>query len=294
MPASWEAVDPVTPLSARGLSFADMPAEEENAASPANNVDALCDAFASARVQVRSKRAATSSPYARDETPLRRDAMKRSSLRATPAAFAVAPALPDLGTAVFSPNDCLEHGSILHQESPARVTAIRDALSSAEFEALQWYGAEAAPAAPITDVLRVHELAYIEHLRTSAAAAGERAAADVDGGAKLDVDTVLTRGSLQAALVAAGAACAAVDAVMRGESRTALCVVRPPGHHVGYRGAVSAPNFGARPEMCSNGFGLLNTVAIAAAHARAFWGRSGALQVSFLLPLHFTRIMLTI
>ena len=269
---------PATPLSARGLSFADSMAEDENAASPANRVDALCEAFASARVHVRGKRAATSSPFARDETPLRREPMKRSSLRATPAAFTVAPAQIDLGTAVFSPDDCLSHGSLLHQESPARITAIREALSSAEFEALQWHGAAAAPAAPITDVLRVHELAYIEHLRARVAAAGERAAADVDGGAKLDCDTMLTRGSLQAALVAAGAACAAVDAVMRGESRTALCVVRPPGHHVGYRGAVSAPNFGTRPEMCSNGFGLLNTVAIAAAHARAFWGRSGALQ----------------
>ena len=38
-------------------------------------------------------------------------------------------------------------------------------------------------------------------------------------------------GSAEAALRAAGAAVAAVDAVMAGEARTAFSAVRPPGHH---------------------------------------------------------------
>ena len=263
--------------SARGLSFDDA---ENDIASP--NVESLCSAFASsARVSgnSRAKRVAMSSPYAGAGATPHRAAPKRSSLRATPAAFttaaaaeAVAPAIETpLDTAVFSPDDCLDHGSFQHQESPARITAIRAALSGSEFDALRWSSNQTA--APITDVLRVHDLAYVEHVRTACALSTATATTG-----KLDVDTLMTSGSLRAALVAAGAACAAVDAVMRGESRTALCVVRPPGHHVGRSGAVAAPNFSVRPEMCSNGFGVLNTIAIAAAHARGYWGRSGALQ----------------
>jgi acetoin utilization deacetylase AcuC-like enzyme len=50
--------------------------------------------------------------------------------------------------------------------------------------------------------------------------------------------------------LAAGAACDAVDRVLSGEDRTALCIVRPPGHH-------------ALPERAM-GFCLFNSIAIAA------------------------------
>jgi acetoin utilization deacetylase AcuC-like enzyme len=59
--------------------------------------------------------------------------------------------------------------------------------------------------------------------------------------------------SRAAALRAAGAGIAAVDAVMRGDSATAFCAVRPPGHHATAHTAM--------------GFCLLNNIAIAAAHA---------------------------
>jgi acetoin utilization deacetylase AcuC-like enzyme len=55
------------------------------------------------------------------------------------------------------------------------------------------------------------------------------------------------------ALSAAGACCAAVDAVLAGQAKTALCLVRPPGHHATPRRAM--------------GFCLFNNVALAARHA---------------------------
>src|SRR5258708_443372 len=51
------------------------------------------------------------------------------------------------------------------------------------------------------------------------------------GGAHVDPDTVVCPDSLDVALAAAGAACAAVSAVLTGGDPTALCLVRPPGHH---------------------------------------------------------------
>src|SRR3546814_2848048 len=59
--------------------------------------------------------------------------------------------------------------------------------------------------------------------------------------------------TLEAAQAAAGAGIAAVDAIMRGEHRTAFCSVRPPGHH-------------ARPSQAM-GFCFFNNIAIAAAYA---------------------------
>ena len=59
--------------------------------------------------------------------------------------------------------------------------------------------------------------------------------------------------SAEAALRAAGAAVAAVDAVMAGDAKRAFCAVRPPGHHATHDTAM--------------GFCLFNSVAIAAAHA---------------------------
>jgi acetoin utilization deacetylase AcuC-like enzyme len=71
----------------------------------------------------------------------------------------------------------------------------------------------------------------------------------------LDPDTVLSPASAEAALRAAGAAVAAVDAVLGAGERRAFCAVRPPGHHATADTAM--------------GFCLFNGVAVAAAHALA-------------------------
>jgi acetoin utilization deacetylase AcuC-like enzyme len=74
----------------------------------------------------------------------------------------------------------------------------------------------------------------------------------------LDGDTSLSPGSGEAALRAAGAVAAAVDAVAAGESANAFCAVRPPGHH-------------AEPATAM-GFCLFNNVAVGAHQARSAHG----------------------
>jgi acetoin utilization deacetylase AcuC-like enzyme len=73
------------------------------------------------------------------------------------------------------------------------------------------------------------------------------------GGGQIDADTVVSPASFTVGLAAAGACVAAVDAVVAGPDRTALCLVRPPGHH-------------ATPTT-SMGFCLFNNIALAAHHA---------------------------
>src|SRR5207249_3229891 len=75
-----------------------------------------------------------------------------------------------------------------------------------------------------------------------------------EGGGYLDADTIVSPNSYTVALAAAGACTAAVDAVVTGEDRSALCLVRPPGHH-------------ATPTR-SMGFCLFNNIALTANHAR--------------------------
>ena len=83
---------------------------------------------------------------------------------------------------------------------------------------------------------------------------GVRRACLEEGGGHLDEYTPVVRESFEAALWAAGAGIAAVDAVLDGRTDNAFALVRPPGHH-------------AEPAK-SMGFCLFNNVAVAAEHAR--------------------------
>src|SRR5262249_44665046 len=87
------------------------------------------------------------------------------------------------------------------------------------------------------------------------------------GGGHLDPDTVVSPASVEVALAAAGACVAAVDAVLAGTDRTALCLVRPPGHH-------------ATPTH-SMGFCLFNNIPLAPRHARAAHGLDRVLIVDW-------------
>jgi acetoin utilization deacetylase AcuC-like enzyme len=73
------------------------------------------------------------------------------------------------------------------------------------------------------------------------------------GYARLDQDTVISPGSLQAARRAAGAVVKAVDLLMDGTLDNAFCGVRPPGHH-------------AESDRVL-GFCLYNNIAVGAAYA---------------------------
>jgi acetoin utilization deacetylase AcuC-like enzyme len=73
------------------------------------------------------------------------------------------------------------------------------------------------------------------------------------GGGRIEADTTMSRRSYDVAASAAGAAVAAVDAVLERPRRRAVCLVRPPGHHATREGPM--------------GFCLFNNVALAAQRA---------------------------
>ena len=146
-------------------------------------------------------------------------------------------------TLLYTHESCLRHDTGPgHPESPDRLRAILERLKRPDFTALEW---REAPEASLAQIERVHDPDYVRAVL---------ARIPRNGHAALDGDTIVSPGSREAALRAAGAACAAVDAVLTREAGRAFCAVRPPGHH-------------AEPDQAM-GFCLFNNVAVAAAHAR--------------------------
>ena len=99
--------------------------------------------------------------------------------------------------------------------------------------------------ATIDDAARVHDRKYLDHLQMFCQA----------GGGRIDPDTDASLGSWDTAMAAAGAGLATIETLKRGEARSGLVLVRPPGHH-----ALTSH---------SMGFCLLNNIAIAAASLTA-------------------------
>jgi acetoin utilization deacetylase AcuC-like enzyme len=153
----------------------------------------------------------------------------------------------------FTHSACLQHDTgTTHAERPARLEAVTAALREA-FPQVAWFD---APRATRGQLLRVHDDGLLKLVLDT----------PVHTTIALDPDTVLSRGSAEAALRAAGAGVAAIDAVIigaqQGEPRLprAFCAVRPPGHH-------------ATPSVAM-GFCLFNSIAVAAAHALEAHGLS--------------------
>jgi acetoin utilization deacetylase AcuC-like enzyme len=111
-------------------------------------------------------------------------------------------------------------------------------------------------------LLRAHSQNHIDNVLGPLAAEAAREAY-----VHLDPDTVMSAGSAEAALRAAGAVTDAVDLVMAGRLRNAFCAVRPPGHHAERDRAM--------------GFCLFNNVAVGALHARAVHGLQRVAIVDF-------------
>jgi len=128
-----------------------------------------------------------------------------------------------------------------HAERPARLHAVLQALDHDRFAALDRIE---APQAIREQLQRVHSAAHVREILLGA---------PPDDMLALDPDTVMGPGSTEAALRAAGAMVAAVDAVLGGSARRAFCAVRPPGHHATRDQAM--------------GFCLFNNIAVGAAHA---------------------------
>jgi acetoin utilization deacetylase AcuC-like enzyme len=142
-----------------------------------------------------------------------------------------------------------------HPEAPVRLRAILKAVEAADLPCLE---RREAPRATIEQLERVHPAPYPATLL---------ARVPTEGYCRLDPDTAMSPASGEAALRAAGAACAAIDAVLGGEGDMAFCAMRPPGHH-------------AEPDRAM-GFCLFNHVAIGALQARSVHGVGRIAVVDF-------------
>lgn len=146
--------------------------------------------------------------------------------------------------ALYTHASCLQHEpGPGHPESPARLKAVLAALDTDRFAGIDRIE---APRVAREQLLRAHSPGQVEAVFAQAPSEGE---------VRIDADTVMSAGSLEAALRAAGAVCAAVDAVIDARFERAFCAVRPPGHHATHAQAM--------------GFCLFNNVAVGAAHALA-------------------------
>jgi acetoin utilization deacetylase AcuC-like enzyme len=103
-----------------------------------------------------------------------------------------------------------------HPERLERLAAVERGLAGLSVERRE------CPLGDEAEVLRCHPPGYLARVKS---------AVPREGWAQLDGDTYLSRGSYQAALRAVGGICAAVDAVVSGEAKTAFVAGRPPGHH---------------------------------------------------------------
>lgn len=130
-----------------------------------------------------------------------------------------------------------------HPDQTARLQSVLTALAPLG-ETGRLHAAASAPASD-QDLELVHDPSYVELVREQAASGADVLSTG---------DTPLSRRSFEAARAAAGCGVSAVDAVLARRCRAAFCAVRPPGHHAS-----------ARVGM---GFGIFNTIAIAARHAR--------------------------
>jgi acetoin utilization deacetylase AcuC-like enzyme len=135
------------------------------------------------------------------------------------------------------------HDEPTHVERATRLAAIEAALDASglrpDLLALE------PRAAGEAEILAVHSSQLLKAIRWTA----------TQGPAWLGMDTYTTPGTYDAALMSAGAACVAVEAVVAGQATNAFALVRPPGHH-------------ATPSQ-PMGFCFFNNIAIAARRAQA-------------------------
>lgn len=159
-------------------------------------------------------------------------------------------------TLLFTDPLFLEHDTGRHHpENIERLRAIAERLAKTDLVK------QCAPGAikPLTEetVSTLHDAKMVQKIKQIAA----------HGGGRADPDTMICPASFKVALAAAGAGAAAVDGVIQGPEKNALCLVRPPGHH-------------ATPTR-SMGFCLFNNIALAAHHAQKKHGLTRILIVDW-------------
>ena len=149
----------------------------------------------------------------------------------------------------------LQHNTGQHVENATRLEAMIAYLEQTQLKQ-QLTSIKPRPAT-IEELSRAHHEPHISHVQEVA----QR------GGGWLDADTVMSPGSYDAALYAAGGAIRATEAVMSGEITSAFALVRPPGHHATSQRAM--------------GFCLFNNVAITAKYILATYKLDRILIIDF-------------
>jgi acetoin utilization deacetylase AcuC-like enzyme len=137
------------------------------------------------------------------------------------------------------PSSLLHETGMGHPERVDRMHAIQ-----AELERSDWLGFDRRDAPPVTEeqLLAVHSREHVDAVRETSARAGA-----------FDLDTPTSEGSWEAALHAAGGACALVESLLIGGEQAGFSLLRPPGHHAERARAM--------------GFCLFANLAVAARHA---------------------------
>lgn len=159
-------------------------------------------------------------------------------------------------TLLITHDDCLAHDTgAYHPERPDR---LRWVLKAMEQDAFRDLIREDAPRATLEAMARAHPGDFASQILAAIPDHDVR---------QIDADTVISPGSGEAMVRAAGALVRAVDAVAQGAARNAFCAVRPPGHHAESTRAM--------------GFCLVNNVVVGAMHARAAHGHKRVAVVDF-------------
>jgi acetoin utilization deacetylase AcuC-like enzyme len=148
---------------------------------------------------------------------------------------------------IFDPAVSHHETGLGHPEQPARVAAVLHQLRDSQ--TLQRLQRVPARVAMEDELALAHDRGYIDLVRREVASKrGELSTGD----------TVISPRSFEAAKLAAGSVCAAVDAVFSGEIENAFCLIRPPGHHAEHNRGM--------------GFCLFNNVAVGARYAQKHYG----------------------
>jgi len=162
-----------------------------------------------------------------------------------------------LSTAFISHPDCHDHDTGEgHPENARRLSAIEDRLLSSRISDFIRY--LDAPEVTREQLLRAHSAEYLDMID---------AVMPRKGYARLDPDTVISPGTLQAARRAAGSVILAVDQIISGQISSAFCSVRPPGHHAERDRAL--------------GFCIYSNLAIGVMHALEEYGLKKVAVVDF-------------
>jgi len=142
-----------------------------------------------------------------------------------------------------------------HAERADRIRAVEAALAAERFNPLL---RRVAPFGDLALIELVHAPGYLHQLQE---------VRPPEGINRIDEDTFISPGSLDAVATALGGALSALDAVAMGEVDNAFCAIRPPGHHA----EIEQPM----------GFCLINTIAVAAREAQRKYGAERVAIVDF-------------